>query len=133
MAKDKVWIKLLFGFLYHHHHSSSRGGSGGFFFLDTTKCLFHVDFFAAIFLISMASSDFSLGKKWDEICCQWRNLLALLVLEEIILILIQCKNKFLTVPRFDCTVEPLYPNTLASHQKCSEIMRCSENRVSTVC
>ena len=27
------------------------------------------------------------------------------------------------------TVEPLYPNTRASHSKCSEIARCSENRV----
>ena len=40
--------------------------SGGFFFLDTTKCLFHVDLFIAIFLISEPLSAFSLDWRWDE-------------------------------------------------------------------
>ena len=42
------WIKCS---TIHHHHSSSEDRSGGFFFSDTTKCLFHADFFTAIFHI----------------------------------------------------------------------------------
>ena len=34
-----------------------------------TKCVFHADLFTAIFLISVASSAFSTGRKWDEIFC----------------------------------------------------------------
>ena len=54
---------------HHHHHSSSEDGSGGFFFLDTTKCLFHTDFFTAFLHISVASSTFSPGRRWDKNSC----------------------------------------------------------------
>ena len=42
-----------------------------FFFLDTKKCLFHLDLFTAIFLISVSSSAFSSGRRWDELCCRY--------------------------------------------------------------
>ena len=57
---------------HHHHHSSSEDCSGCFLFLDTKKCFyFTCIYFTAYFLISVASSAFSSGKRWGDICCRY--------------------------------------------------------------
>ena len=68
--RNKWKIKYMDAMVNHHHnHSSSEDRFEGFFILDTTKCLFQANLFTAIFHISVASSTFSTGRRWDEICC----------------------------------------------------------------